>query len=50
MVKLEIEVSEEFYDNIQKGKEELKEKHDWKLDDGEYIEKQWKILSLLLLV
>lgn len=39
MVKMEIEISEKFYNDIQKGKQELKEKYDWELTDGEYLER-----------
>jgi len=49
MVKLEIEISEKFYNDIQKGKEELKEKHDWELTDGEYLERAVEDFVVIIL-
>ena len=39
MVKLEIELSEKFYDEMQLAKASLEEKYEWKMDDGEYLER-----------
>ena len=39
MVEITIELSERFYEEMQKAKANLEEKYDWKMDDGEYLER-----------
>ncbi len=48
MVKLEIEISERFYEELQAGKKQLRDKYNWELSDGEYIEKSMEDFVIMI--
>lgn len=48
MVVLEVEVTERFYEEMQAAKQSLKEKYDWDLSDGEYLERCMEDLIIMI--